>query len=813
MARRVKQKMFNSTTTRKNVILGLVMVGILFVFGIAQPTKANALGGIMHPDPGRGTEPLIPAGDEYTLNLCVFANGGASQYSPGFDLWLSDRGIPSQTVINNVPSGTASVQLDYQYAGVVCRSDKGAAATRNLLVSASPGISSQGSKAIAPNTYVTLPFGNFFGQDHTFDRGFYLRYSYPLTFSPPGGFTVSNKYTIDLYSRSINLFKDGVYQCVGGSAKYTNGYNFGPCVNASAQATITVNVIPPKPVNQAPQGSLPGNCTLTANFSDPDGPTFAEVRLGSQVIKSLSPGQSGTQIPVTGYTGFTQQTFDLWVADRQPQQGASQGNWVKVASSQPAGPCGAALSCNGATSSPAEPEPGTAFTVSAFYNYSGGSPPSPVGQALMITGPGYSNTWTTSNGLVYSQSSTGLNGTMTLTTPNITVPSAGTYQVNWVLTSGAVTKYCNGSLNGSPPVNNCTDSTACTPGHTCTDATCQPGTCINGTCGSFDAAFKPYMQAFNGDVVVGGGVPNVDAAGKPDCTPANTENQNAGIVGWNTEAAGSTDAARYAGAGSQYGARALNDIFDFASSYTVISGSGAGRPVALSFANTVGNFGGGFKGAPSGSCNAALVNAISSASATVVSGNQVLSSILSTANIMGTHTVYVKNGNVLIDQNVTYANTGGYGSISQIPSFKLVVLGGDISISSNVSQLDGSYSALPTTTTGGSIYTCSNGAAPYGKASAVDTAVNYDFCRQQLVVNGSLVAKQVLFLRSCGTLAQSVGEALGPVYSAGSDLNTCSGGNHAAEVINLDPETWLAPETGNSGVSNYDAVQNLPPVL
>ncbi len=377
------------------------------------------------------------------------------------------------------------------------------------------------------------------------------------------------------------------------------------------------------------------------------------------------------------------------------------------------------------------------------------------------------------------------------------MPNAGSYNVSWAVTVGAVSKTCVGSTSGDG-----------TPGN--------PLCTVPGSCGGvFTSAFKPYFQVYNGDISAGGGIPTITNAGIADCTvPGNPE---AGIIGWNGESP------PWSGAGVQYGARAVKNIYDFASSYSVTSGTG--RPVALSFSNVganagSGNYGGNY-GASSPGCDSRLM---SQKADLTVNHDDTLSALMASAgininNVTGHHVIYV-SGNVVIDQPVTYANTGGYGSVSNIPSFKLIVSGGDISIISTVSHIDGSYYALPTQAKPqtGTIYTCSDPSQPYkyGLASPEVGSDNFNTCaHQQLVVNGSLAAKQIWLLRSCGTLSDSSTETVGPVFVSGPSGNIhCSATSHAGEVINYDPEVWMSNGGGLDQTSGtYNTIQNLPPVL
>ncbi|MET0779608.1 MAG: hypothetical protein ABWY71_02115, partial [Candidatus Saccharimonadales bacterium] len=74
-------------------------------------------------------------------------------------------------------------------------------------------------------------------------------------------------------------------------------------------------------------------------------------------------------------------------------------------------------------------------------------------------------------------------------------------------------------------------------------------------------------------------------------------------------------------------------------------------------------------------------------------------------------------------------------------------------------------------------------------------------CKNQLIVNGSFVARQVQFLRVNGTLRQS---------SAGEKGDATS---HAAEVFNYSPAVWMAMPPGSTIMNDYDSITSLPPIL
>jgi hypothetical protein len=157
--------------------------------------------------------------------------------------------------------------------------------------------------------------------------------------------------------------------------------------------------------------------------------------------------------------------------------------------------------------------------------------------------------------------------------------------------------------------------------------------------------------------------------------------------------------------------------------------------------------------------------------------------------------VHYHNGSVTITGNVTY-NPAAYGNIKQIPHFRLIATG-DIYIAPGVTQLDGEYIS-----TGGSIYTCHNGA--WG--SPIDTSITniYTACEaNNLVVNGALIAKSIHLTRVKGTLRNAV------------ETDTTTNRANIAEIIQFSPELYLSPgTTTNVSVGGaYDKLSALPPLF
>jgi hypothetical protein len=144
--------------------------------------------------------------------------------------------------------------------------------------------------------------------------------------------------------------------------------------------------------------------------------------------------------------------------------------------------------------------------------------------------------------------------------------------------------------------------------------------------------------------------------------------------------------------------------------------------------------------------------------------------------------VFASN-DVTITGNVIYNSS----NIDNIPKFALVVKG-NIFIAPGVDRLDGWYIAQPDGTSGGVIWTCSDGTDPLP-----DTYLR-DNCDNGLLINGALTAKQVNLSRIAGNL-----------------------GGDSAEDVNYTPEMVLGgpffeDETpGTAGT--IQSLISLPPVF
>jgi len=143
-------------------------------------------------------------------------------------------------------------------------------------------------------------------------------------------------------------------------------------------------------------------------------------------------------------------------------------------------------------------------------------------------------------------------------------------------------------------------------------------------------------------------------------------------------------------------------------------------------------------------------------------------------------TLYV-DGDVTINNNICYAKQWDPTNRANIPYFALIVHG-NITLTSGVSQLDGLYVSQPTNDTDGIFSTC-------------DT-----FCPNQLIVNGAVIAQQVSLNRAHGTL--------GPLDA---DVNNIS--SQPAEIFNYVPSMIIGTPNFNPLYNSLEALFSLPPVF
>ncbi|HSX35884.1 MAG TPA: hypothetical protein VLH84_03035 [Patescibacteria group bacterium] len=304
---------------------------------------------------------------------------------------------------------------------------------------------------------------------------------------------------------------------------------------------------------------------------------------------------------------------------------------------------------------------------------------------------------------------------------------------------------------------------------------------------------KPYMRVYGGDVSAGNPI-------SADCTTV----PQAGIVGWNKEAAGA-----FAGAGARYGVLAVDEIYDF--SAALGNAGGTPPPDGVAFTNTGvvsgGLFGGNYDSPP---CMTDYYGALPSTNSSLPSNNiGALSTATYTATGPITLTGSLNPGQrtaIYVDGDVLITGAGidfpaASWTTANLPFFE-VIAKGNIYISQSVTSLAGLYVAQADGAgNGGLISDCANPTLPVvSYDNRLSGAVFKGPCSNKLTVNGAFVAQQIELLRTSGTLRSSVaGE---PNSSA-----------NQAETFNYTPALWMAMPPNLDTNITYDSITSLSPIL
>lgn len=311
---------------------------------------------------------------------------------------------------------------------------------------------------------------------------------------------------------------------------------------------------------------------------------------------------------------------------------------------------------------------------------------------------------------------------------------------------------------------------------------------------SHQAGYAPYFSVLGGDIAAGAGF------GNGSCS----ETPNAEIKSWNT------NTGTYDGAGTQIGALATGDITDFVSGLGLSGGANAGalnlKGHGLSFANdsppSPPSYGGQFTGGGL-ACVHDYAGDVATSGATPLSGaidSIVSGSYTSGAVTLGdplhndliisagkTITLYV-TGDVYITSNIKY---GGY-TLATVPRFNLYVIGGNVYIDPNVTELHGVYVAQKTLSGTGVIKTC----APFSIETQDNAVCNIKNTPLKFV--GAVAADAINLDRTHGSLIAD--PAATPAIPA-----------EPAEIFQYSPELWLSASPVPS--LKYQAFTSLPPVL
>lgn len=573
----------------------------------------------------------------------------------------------------------------------------------------------------------------------------------------------------------INFYHNGtlVYQvrvaCANPLGTLPGLPSYNPPPPPQPPTTITCG-----PMNLVPAGTPTAGqwfrIEASASFSGgPPTPSFGT----TEFIVSPNPGNVDHSVARTGNTinfrtvGFTVPSGGnysvTWKGTVNGVTGTCNGSF----SARPP----TTVACGVANVDPKDLEPNQDITVSRVFSYTGGpSTPSISNESLVIDGPGGVR-----NLMIASRTVNESGGTVTLTSDEFTLPTAGQY-----------TLQADIRINGVAPA----------PVSPCSI--------------TFNVLNRPTLSVRGGDVAAGASF-GLDATNVCGVTQSN---QKAGIASWNH------GGPSYQGAGGQYGAASWSYIQGF------ITNQGNARPgSSLSFSNrdasgqtpdsvseANGRYGGFFGNAPCvdywGSRPTSNLNVPAGgggAQLNGLSGTYMHSgdlTIRSSTISSGTQlTVYVA-GDVIIRESIVYGggSNPSWANLGAMPNFKLIVQG-TIHVDPSVDRLDGTYVAVPsgsnyptatnsfTSPLDGTISTCSTGTTVLYPRTPLGPNIG-SACRQLLTVNGSFIANHIFLLRSEGT----------------------AGSGQAAEVFNYSPEVWLAP-SGDADFGGYESIIGLPPVL
>jgi len=319
---------------------------------------------------------------------------------------------------------------------------------------------------------------------------------------------------------------------------------------------------------------------------------------------------------------------------------------------------------------------------------------------------------------------------------------------------------------------------------------------------------RPYLKAFGGDVWVGGKFGALDG----DCNS-----------GKSIYALTSGSGANVAGSSGQFGVTALMNIETFYSSSQRRTLGLNLPPKGTTFANTAatGTFGGQYG---AGLCTTDYFSTRDpDLGATAFNGdfadrsgirqyyNNAAKLVLSAPITVPRgyqSAVFVDGRDVHINGNISYG-TGARTSVKDIPFFAIIVRGGNIYIDESVTNIDGLFIAQATGSSNGRIYTCSNVNGTNVTLHSTGNGENYAQCNRKLTINGALYANRIRFLRNKTTVGQA------GTFSPIEDTDNVNG---AAELINFNPELYLAPSplsdnTSSDRVDPYESIFTLPPVF
>lgn len=569
-------------------------------------------------------------------------------------------------------------------------------------------------------------------------------------------FTVPGSYVYDNTSKVVRLYVQDRKPGGGwGSYQKVDSANTGGAL--------------PCPEDTPPTGSLSnlscdpntGTLTVHANWNDRDGGnprayiTYAESSPAGSPGSYTSPkktGGSGNFTVPGNYTfPFTSKWIRLYVQDILPNGSGNGYTYITHITTDSILPCPGSVSCGPGSMTPTgNIDKYTPFNITVSVNAPGGVLPPPTNSLRL-------KVINDESGAIFYQSTVtptynAATGQLSHTFSNLGGASSGIqngqYSYSWY--------YAN---SGFPELNQ----------------NCGPR--------SFWVANMPFLQVYGADVVAGG----YAQEGMTSCQI----DPNAGAYSWNRN--GNPD---WSGAGGEIAVITMDFIQGFVSRLTL--GNTNNNYSQLSFANTAyadnsGNYGGKF-GAVPGDCGF-----VGNADKVGTDPGSIIDAMNMPKRTFVTY--YVKGHDVFIDGDIKY--NGGWVTnwqkATDVPSFKLVVVGGNIYVDNNVSELDGLYVAMPDSSgNGGQIVTCAYGSGGSFRAFS-QTSDMYDNCSNKLTVWGTFAAKNVEFNRTYSTIGAAI-------------ANPTHDNNQASEVFIYAPEMWI-PNGSADKSFKYDSIVSLPPVL
>ncbi len=719
--------------------------------------------------------------------------------------WISPAGNTADNTSQTVPYGTTSVPLSLTYLLMVCHTKvigqptypqppndlagppTGSTTSCPLAYNGCPSTNALTYQVMTvSNIQVTSGVGSISGfsknsvyNDYNGGTRFWFGATNNFTYNAPvGGLQNSTTIQITATVQLINNYYNGDYVCVAAPVNsYSNLADAqANCNETNLYYTFTF-IVPQQPTIGVVESY---QCTTANNPYSITGwafdPNNSSASIYVDIINSTTgsvkavlaniyrpdvnnaysiTGNHGFVVNLSGDQGFNSNTYTVWAmsSSGNPAYNSQLNYYVDPPqiNTFTIGPCDTlTLACGTAnpTSAALSQNFSLSTNVTNDITTSSGSPPS------LSTGT-YDVTF---NGNTYSGFSSSGN-TLTSNPISTTINTPGIYPINWSFTFNGISINCQSSIS---------------------------------------VYIAPYLKVYNGDVVVGS---NFDTSSS-QCSQGSPHS----IYAWNNNS--------YSGSGSNLGVLATGNIFGFASN----QGPNGIPPFNLTFANdhstlaTNVSWGGNLNQVPciydywdampantptissndiqinQGHCINNLPNPLTDCIAKYSTGsgsstpqiNQVIKLY------QGQHATIYVDGNVYINGNVKFMSWSG-SSIQNIPSFTLVA-NGNIYISPSVTELDGTYVAQ-----GGTIYTCNNNGATPNPL--------YSSCNKQLKIYGSLIATQIDFMRTNGTVSQA----------ANPSSNLCSTSDpNAAEVICYTPNEWL----GQSGSNNYyNEISSPPPIL